>query len=101
MKVIKYLLLFYKPFLILVEYLEEYLNNINPNTILIFVLYEEKLPIYFLEALYDGKSVTLNGVTNAPSSIEKVSNIAKEITGCDEVHSNIYIASDIPMTHEV
>lgn len=76
-------------------------NLITGQKILTKVLYEEKLPIYFLEALYDGKSVTLNGVTNAPSSIEKVSNIAKEITGCDEVHSNIYIASDIPMTHEV
>lgn len=76
-------------------------NLIIGQKILTKVLYEEKLPIYFLEALYDGKTVTLNGVTNAPSCIEKVSTIAKEVTNCDEVHSNIYIASDIPMTHEV
>ena len=76
-------------------------NLIIGQKILTKVLYEEKLPIYFLEALYDGKTVTLNGVTNAPSCIEKVSAIAKEVTNCEKVHSNIYIASDIPMTHEV
>lgn len=76
-------------------------NLIIGQKILTKVLYEEKLPIYFLEALYDGKTVTLNGVTNAPSCIEKVSTIAKEVTNCEKVHSNIYIASDIPMTHEV
>lgn len=76
-------------------------NLITSQKILTKVLYEEKLPIYFLEALYDGNSVTLNGVTNAPSCIEKVSAIAKEITGCNDIHSNIYIASDIPLTHEV
>ena len=76
-------------------------NLITSQKILTKVLYEEKLPIYFLEALYDGNSVTLNGVTNAPSCIEKVSAIAKKITGCNDVHSNIYIASDIPLTHEV
>lgn len=76
-------------------------NLITGQKILTKVLYEEKLPIYFLEVLYDGKTVTLNGVTNAPSCIEAASNIAKEISGCDEVHSNIYIASDLPITHEV
>lgn len=76
-------------------------NLIIGQKILTKVLYEEKLPIYFLEALCDGKTVTLNGVTNAPFCIETVSNIAKEISGCDEIHSNIYIASDIPISHEM
>lgn len=80
---------------------ESIANLIIAQKILTKALYEEKLPIYFLEVLYDGKIITLNGVTNAPSCIETVSNIAKEIANCDEVRSNIYIASDLPITHEV
>lgn len=73
---------------------------IRGQKIITEIIYEQNLPIYFLEVKYEGDKIILNGVTNVPSCVDKAIYIAKEVDGTDNIKSNIYIASDVPVNHE-
>jgi cytidylate kinase len=56
--------------------------------------YEKKIPIHFLEAAVDGKSVTLYGVANSLSLVEAALDAAREAVPAESIYSEIQVVQE-------
>jgi len=58
------------------------------------VLYDQKIPVHFLEALVKDSAITLHGVANSEATVEAVVAAAREIAGAYAVRSEIQIVQE-------
>jgi len=62
------------------------------------IMYEQGIPVHFLEVSASGNTVTLYGVVNSKSLCDSAANAAQEITGAGE--SPVTIRNEIQIVHE-
>jgi cytidylate kinase len=59
------------------------------------ILFEEKVPVKFLEALARDGIVTLNGTVNTRAAVERCEEIAAAVPGVKRVENRLYYSTDL------
>jgi len=59
------------------------------------ILYQEKVPVKFLEAEARDGVVTLNGTVNTRAAVERCAQIAASVPGVEKVENQLYYSTDL------
>jgi cytidylate kinase len=59
------------------------------------ILYQERVPVKFLEATAREGVVTLNGTVNTRSAVERCAEIAESVPGVKQVENQLYYSTDL------